>query len=171
MVLMLVTGSRKPCTTSVLVSRNLIGVLAATLTQSGTKPYWSATSRAVSDPSCSCAVPRLLSANSPPRWRVVGSILSTLLGGVNCAGHAGHHDDRHHHGQHSDHDSQPAFFGTSYFLGRNDPVRQRTLQGISMRVSQRDLAAGRGENRRQANRPRRSLLRCSRPEERRAGHA
>src|SRR5271154_6513387 len=37
--------------------------------------------RTVTDPSGSTAVPRLLSTNSPCRWRVVGSMTSTLLEG------------------------------------------------------------------------------------------
>src|SRR6266576_4541477 len=80
-VFTLVAGIRKPWITSVLVRRNFTGASTASFTQSGTKAYWSATNRAVSDPSGSCAVPRLLSANSPPRCNVVGSIVSTLLGG------------------------------------------------------------------------------------------
>src|SRR5262249_29977790 len=80
-VLTLVDGSRKPWTTSALVRRNFTGVSTATLVHSGANPYWPATRRTVSDPSCSCAVPRLLSANSPPRCNVTGSMVSTLLGG------------------------------------------------------------------------------------------
>src|SRR5262249_15468222 len=80
-VLTLVEGNRKPWTTSALVRRNFTGVSTAILVQSGANPYCPATKRTVSDPSRSCAVPRLLSANSPPRCNVVGSIVSTLLGG------------------------------------------------------------------------------------------
>src|SRR5215468_10196263 len=80
-VLTLVDGSRKPWSTSVLVRRNFTGVSAATFVHSGVNPYCPATNRVVSEPSRSCAVPRLLSANSPPRCKVVGSIVSTLLGG------------------------------------------------------------------------------------------
>src|SRR5215470_15136086 len=80
-VLTLVDGSRNPWITSVLVRRNFTGVSTATFVQSGVNPYCPATNRVVSEPSCSCAVPRLLSANSPPRCNVVGSIVSTLLGG------------------------------------------------------------------------------------------
>src|SRR5271156_3113652 len=82
-VLTLVSGSRKPCTTSALVSRNFTGVSTGTLTQCGTKSYCSPMSRTVAEPSGSIAVPRLLSTNSPPRWSVSGSITSTLLDGCN----------------------------------------------------------------------------------------
>src|SRR5262245_33913092 len=80
-VLTLVDGSRKPWITSMLVRRNFTGVSAATFVHSGVNPYCPPTNRVVSEPSRSCAVPRLLSANSPPRCNVVGSIVSTLLGG------------------------------------------------------------------------------------------
>src|ERR1700719_1490322 len=83
-VLMLVAGSRKPWITSVLVRRNLTGVSTGTLAQSGTKAYCCAISLTVTDPSGSLAVPRLLSANSPPRCSVVGSMVSTLLGGLSA---------------------------------------------------------------------------------------
>src|SRR5262249_25557641 len=80
-VLTLVDGNRKPWITSVLVKRNFTGVSTATFVQAGANPNCPAPNRAVSEPSRSCAVPRLLSANSPPRCNVVGSIVSTLLGG------------------------------------------------------------------------------------------
>src|SRR5258707_5384740 len=64
--------------------RNFTGVSTGTREQSGTKAYCSATSRTVTEPSGSAAVPRLLSANSPPRCRVVGSMVSTLLGGCSA---------------------------------------------------------------------------------------
>src|SRR5262245_12269587 len=80
-VLTLVDGSRKPWITSVLVKRNFTGVSTATFVQSGANPNCPAINRTVCEPSRSCAVPRLLSANSPPRCNVVGSIVSTLLGG------------------------------------------------------------------------------------------
>src|SRR4051794_37650530 len=80
-VLTLVDGNRKPWITSVLVKRNFTGVSTATFVQAGANPYCPPINRTVSEPSRSCAVPRLLSANSPPRCNVVGSIVSTLLGG------------------------------------------------------------------------------------------
>src|SRR5215510_1291879 len=80
-VLTLVEGSRKPWITSVLVRRNFTGVSTATFEQSGANPNCPPINRTVSEPSRSCAVPRLLSANSPSRCNVVGSIVSTLLGG------------------------------------------------------------------------------------------
>src|SRR5262249_43424690 len=80
-VLTLVDGNRKPWITSVLVKRNFTGVSTATFVQAGANPNCPAPNLTVSDPSRSCAVPRLLSANSPPRCNVVGSIVSTLLGG------------------------------------------------------------------------------------------
>src|SRR6516162_5165663 len=84
MVLMLVSGSRKPCTTSALVRRNFTGVCAGTTAQWGTKSYCSPMSRTVAEPSGSIAVPRLLSANSPPRCKVRGSTTSTLLDGCSA---------------------------------------------------------------------------------------
>src|SRR5215471_8002529 len=83
-VFTLVAGSRKPWMTSVLVRRNFTGVSTGTCRQSGTKPYCCAISRTVTEPSGSTAVPRLLSANSPPRCNVVGSTVSTLLGGLSA---------------------------------------------------------------------------------------
>src|SRR5262245_61929683 len=80
-VFTLVDGNRKPWMTSVLVRRNFTGVSTATFVQSGANPNCPPIKRTVSEPSRSCAVPRLLSANSPPRCNVVGSIVSTLLGG------------------------------------------------------------------------------------------
>src|SRR5262245_31611978 len=84
MVFTLVAGSRKPWTTSVAVRRNFTGVSTGTCVQSGTKAYCSATILTVTEPSGSTAVPRLLSANSPPRCNVVGSTVSTLLGGFSA---------------------------------------------------------------------------------------
>src|SRR5262249_46658695 len=81
MVLTLVDGNRKPWITSALVRRNFTGVSTATLVQYGVNPYCPAIRRTVREPSGSCAVPRLLSANSPPRCNAVGSMVSTLLGG------------------------------------------------------------------------------------------
>ena len=79
-----VAGSRKPWITSGLVSRSFTGVSAGTRAQSGTKAYCWAISRTVTESSGSTAVPRLLSANSPPRCKVSGSIVSTLLGGCSA---------------------------------------------------------------------------------------
>src|SRR5690606_17580672 len=45
------------------------------------KANWVATIRVTTAPSGPTRVPRLLSTNSPSRWIVVGSIVSTLLGG------------------------------------------------------------------------------------------
>src|SRR5712672_1141317 len=83
-VFTLVAGSRNPWITSVLVRRNFTGVSTRTFAQSGTNAYCSAISRTVTEPSGSTAVPRLLSTNSPPRCKVVGSIVSTLLGGLSA---------------------------------------------------------------------------------------
>src|SRR5258708_31703552 len=81
MVFTFVSGSRKPCTTSALVRRNVTGVPAGNVTQRGTNSYCWATRRTVTDPWGPAAVPRLLSTNSPRRCSVVGSMTSTLLGG------------------------------------------------------------------------------------------
>src|SRR6516164_6480750 len=70
--------------TSVLVMRNFTGVSAGTCAQFGTKEYCSPIILTVTEPSGSPAVPRLLSANSPPRCRVMGSMVSTLLGGCSA---------------------------------------------------------------------------------------
>src|SRR5882724_4078152 len=70
--------------TSVAVRRNFTGVSVGTCTHCGTNAYCCATIRAVTEPSASVAVPRLLSANSPFRCNVVGSMVSTLLGGCSA---------------------------------------------------------------------------------------
>src|SRR5262249_3934976 len=55
-----------------------------TCAQFGTKEYCSPIILTVTEPSGSTAVPRLLSENSPPRCRVMGSMVSTLLGGCSA---------------------------------------------------------------------------------------
>src|ERR1700756_3544305 len=64
--------------------RNFTGVSTGTCAHCGTKEYCSPIILTVTEPSGSAAVPRLLSANSPPRCKVVGSIVSTLLGGLSA---------------------------------------------------------------------------------------
>src|SRR5262245_22711685 len=70
--------------TSVLVMRNFTGVSTGTRAQIGTNEYCKATILTVTDPSGYAAVPRLLWAHSPPRCRVVGLMVSTLLGGCSA---------------------------------------------------------------------------------------
>src|SRR5258706_4881420 len=64
--------------------RNFTGVSTGTCAHCGTKEYCSPIILTVTEPSGSAAVPRLLSANSPPRCKVVGSMVSTLLGGCSA---------------------------------------------------------------------------------------
>src|ERR1700758_2743554 len=83
-VLTLVEGSKNPWITSGAVRRNLTGVSTGTCAPPGPNAYCSATILTVTAPSGSAAVPRLLSTNSPPRCSVVGSMVSTLLGGLSA---------------------------------------------------------------------------------------
>src|SRR6266404_8122768 len=64
--------------------RNFTGVSTGTCAHCGTKEYCSPIILTVTEPSGSAAVPRLLSANSPPRCRVGVSMVSTLLGGCSA---------------------------------------------------------------------------------------
>jgi len=79
---MLLPVIRKPCTTSALVVRNVIGVSAGTTMQDGVKEYCWPIPRTVMEPSGSSALPRLLSMNSPRRCKVRGSTISTRLCGI-----------------------------------------------------------------------------------------
>src|SRR5208282_474272 len=81
MALVFVLCTKKPCTTSALVSRKRTGVEAGTTAHCGTNVYCSAIMRTVIEPSGSTAEPRLLSTNSPCRCRVAGSMVSTSLKG------------------------------------------------------------------------------------------
>src|SRR3954453_10616094 len=74
---MLVCAIRKPWTTSALVARNVTGVSAGTSTHAGVNEYCWPMARTVTEPSGSTALPRLDSTNSPPRWSVLGSAVST----------------------------------------------------------------------------------------------
>ena len=56
---------QKPCTTSALVTRNVMGVSAGTRMHCGVKEYCWPIARTVTEPSGSTALPRLLSMNSP----------------------------------------------------------------------------------------------------------
>jgi len=65
MTFALVVPTMKPCTTSVLVPRNVTGVSAGTTMHDGSNEYCWATRRAITLPSGPTLVPRLLSTNSP----------------------------------------------------------------------------------------------------------
>src|SRR5580704_228777 len=79
---MLVLVTRKPCTTSALVARNVMGVSVGTSRHCGVNEYCCATMRTVTEPSASTALPRLLSINSPLTLSVSGRIVSTREGGI-----------------------------------------------------------------------------------------
>src|SRR5271165_2390944 len=81
MALVFVLCTKKPCTTSALVSRKRTGVEAGRTTHCGTNIYCSAIMRTVIEPSGSTAEPRLLSTNSPWRCKVAGLMVSTSLKG------------------------------------------------------------------------------------------
>src|SRR3954470_4977592 len=83
MLLTLVPVTRKPCTTSGLVTRNTTRVSVGTTMHGGTKEYCCAMTCTTADPSGSSSVPRLPSMNSPVRCRRLASIVSTFDGG--CA--------------------------------------------------------------------------------------
>src|SRR5271163_2324419 len=83
MALVFVLCTKKPCTTSALVSRKRTGVEAGTTAHCGTNMYCSAIMRTVTEPSGSVAEPRLLSTNSPCRCNVAGLMVSTSLKGCN----------------------------------------------------------------------------------------
>ena len=99
-------------------------------TQCGTKSYCPAMSRTVTDPSGSAAVPRLLSTNSPCRWKVSRVDDLDIAGRVQRADDAGRDDDRHHHDEHRRHDHEPAFLGAGDDLAGTMPSGSGRLQRI-----------------------------------------
>src|ERR1700722_8053105 len=102
MALILVPSIKRPCTTSALVARNLIGVSDGTMTHCGVKEYCCPIARTVTEPSASTALPRLLSTNSPERCS------DLRIGGFDTAlWHRGLMDadiSRHAHENADDHD-------------------------------------------------------------------
>ena len=67
MLFTLVPATRKPCTTSGLVTRNTTRVSVGTTMHCGTKEYCCAMTRTTADPSGRISVPRFPSMNSPDR--------------------------------------------------------------------------------------------------------
>src|SRR6516164_10659546 len=82
MVFTLVPVIRMPWMTSGVVKRRVTRRFCGTEMQRGTNMNCVATTRTVTPPAESTVVPRFCSANSPDRCNVLGSIRSTLLGGL-----------------------------------------------------------------------------------------
>src|SRR5262245_64367297 len=81
-VLTLVPVIRRPWITSGVAKRSVTFRFAGTAMHCGTNMNWVAIARTVTLPSLETEVPRLCSANSPERCSVLGSMRSTLLGGL-----------------------------------------------------------------------------------------
>ena len=82
-----------------------------TAMQCGTNMNWVAMARTVTLPSAPTVVPRLCSANSPDRCSVLGSMRSTLLGGLMSDGQRREHDHAEDGGDEHADAERPQQFG------------------------------------------------------------
>src|SRR6516165_9923203 len=111
MVFTLVPVMSRPWTTSGAAKRRVTRRPRGTAMQRGTNMNCVAMTRTVTPPSAPTVVPRFCSANSPDRCSVLGSMSSTLLGGVYVSGERSEHDHAERGGNEHADAERPQQFG------------------------------------------------------------